>query len=153
MRRAYCLAALLLVLPACAPPPVTTSTREVEIDDNRLKVSSGTWSKGRFVFVENAKMGWDGDLEGGKEKWEARRQFLYVNARKEIQDICGNWFFAMPKEPVYNMLDNDETMGGIAPVLGVAASMVAYLAAEAKTKDTNVPVSVYIEFSCEKDEK
>lgn len=51
------------------------------------------------------------------------------------------------------MLDNDETMGGMAPVLGTTASMLAYLAAEAATKDTNIPTGAYVEFNCPQDKK
>jgi len=152
MKRVIYLLASLLVLVACTEP-VVTSRRTVTQDDNELRITSGTWNKGRFILVETAKIGWEADLAGGKEQWSARREFLYSVARDDIRDICGDTFFAVPKRPVYNMLDNDETMGGIAPVLGVAASMVAYLAAEAKTKDENIPVSLYIEFNCMEDEQ
>lgn len=116
-------------------------------------MTSGTLAKGRFITVANAQVGWQGDLEGGKEQWGARSELLYKTARSGIASICGEWFVAVHKGPVYTMLDNDETMGGMAPVLGVAASMVAYLAAEANTKDENISVSAYMEFSCQSDEK
>jgi hypothetical protein len=51
------------------------------------------------------------------------------------------------------MLDNDETMGGMAGVLGVSVAMAAYLAAEAATKDSNIPTGVYMEFGCPEDRK
>ena len=127
-------------------------TKTVPVDDNNLKISSGTLSSGRFVTVENAQKLWEGELKGGKEKWPARRDALLVTARSEIEGICGEWFVAM-KAPIYNMLDSDETLGGAAPALGVAVSMAAYIAAEANTQVTNIPSSVYIEFSCQDDKK
>ena len=83
----------------------------------------------------------------------ARRDFLKECVKKEAQRICGNRFYATTKKPIYNMLDGDETMGGAAAVMGVGASMLAYLAVAASTKDTNVPAAVYMEFSCMSDQQ
>src|SRR5438105_156611 len=116
MKRALYLLACLPALSACAPA-VTTSQRTVAVWGNTLHIASGTLSGGRFVSVANAQKTWEGDLKGGKEKWNARRASLELYARKEIERICGHWFFALRRGPVYNMLDNDETMGGVAPVL------------------------------------
>lgn len=156
MRRALSLftglSASLLWLVACSAP-VTTSQKTVTSYGNNLQVVSGTDNNGRFIMVANAQKTWEGVLKGGKEKWIMRRDFLNRFARDEIEKICGSWFVAIRKGPIYNMLDNDETMGGVAPALGVAFSMAAYLAAEAATKDTNVPASAYIEYSCQDDKK
>lgn len=144
--------ACLPALVACSGP-VTTSERTEEVEGNNLQITTGTLSDGRFITVANAQKVWEGDLKGGKDKWGNRRDFLLLNARQEIESICGQWFVAMRKVPFYNMLDNDETMGGLAPALGATVAMAAYLAAEAATKDTNIPSSVYIEFSCDDDKK
>jgi hypothetical protein len=152
MKRVLYLLTCMSALAACASP-VTTSQRTVTVDDNRLEITSGTLNNGRFITVANAQKVWEGDLKGGKEKWIARRDVLLLTARNEIEAICGEWFVAMRKGPIYNMLDNDETLGGAAPALGVAVSMAAYLAAEAATQVTNIPSSVYIEFSCQDDKK
>jgi len=148
MKRSLYLLAAFAALAAC-DSPVTTSKRTVTEGGNGLLITSGTTGGGRFVSVDNPQKSWEGDLKGGREKWGARRDVLHDTARNEIERICGEWFVAIHKGPVYNMLDNDETMGGAAPALGVAVSMAAYLAAEAATKDTNIPTGVYMEFSCQ----
>jgi hypothetical protein len=147
MKHGLYLLACISVLAACTSP-VTTAQRTVTLEGNDLRISSGTLSNGRFITVENVRKTWEGELQGGKEKWTARSDLLHTTARNEIETICGQWFVAIHKGPIYNMLDSDETMGGMAPALGVEVSMVAYLAAEASTKDTNIPTSVYMEFSC-----
>lgn len=147
VKQAACVLACASALGACAEP-VTTSRQTVTVDGNPLQVSSGTWSEGYFVSVDNVSNTWKGRLKGGKEKWNARRDLLQMQMRNEVTRICGTWFVAPHRGPVYRMLDNDETMGGMAPVLGVSASMIAYLAAEAATKDENIPTGVYFEFEC-----
>jgi hypothetical protein len=152
MKRVLYLLVCMSGLVACAAP-VTTSQRTEIIHDNKLQITSGTFDKGRFVSVANAQKVWEARLKGGKEKWILRRDLLRFIARKEIEHICGSHFVAIRKGPIYNMLDNDETMGGVAPALGVSVAMLAYIAAEAATLPTNIPASVYMEFSCQKDEK
>src|SRR5580658_773916 len=119
MKQALYLLACMSGLVACASP-VTTSQRTVTVDGNNLQITSGTLNNGRFITVENAQKVWEADLKGGKEKWIARRDILLLTAKDEIERICGQPFVAMHKGPVYNMLDNDETLGGAAPALGVA---------------------------------
>lgn len=152
MKRAIYSWACMVGLAACAAP-VTTSHKTITVEGNTLQITSGTGNTGRFISVENTRKVWEGSLKGGKEKWLARRDMLNMTARKEIEHICGEWFVALHKGPIYRMLDSDETMGGMAPALGVGVAMAAYLAAEASTKDTNIPASVYMEFSCQRDEK
>lgn len=152
MKRALYLFVSMFGLVACASP-VTTSQKTVTAEGNELEITSGTFSNGRFVSVKKTQKAWEAHLKGGKEKWTARSDALRLTARGEIHRICDEWFVAIQKGPIYNMLDSDETMGGIAPALGVSVAMVAYLAAEAATKDTNIPSSVYMEFTCPKDEK
>jgi hypothetical protein len=50
------------------------------------------------------------------------------------------------------MMDKDQTMGGVAPVLGMTAMMAAHLAASSATDPANIPVGLYTEFSCRMDE-
>lgn len=141
-----------LVLAACSSPVVKSHTTKV-VGGNNLQVTSGTVSGGRFISVANTHKEWAASLKGGKERWNARRGALLSTARAEMEQICGDWFVALRKGPLYNMLDSDETMGGVAPALGVTVAMAAYIAAEAATKDTNVPSSMYMEFACQSDEK
>ena len=148
--RSLCFTACL-GLAACSSP-VTTSTQTVVLYGNTVQITSGTLSKGRFVNVADSQKTWEGDLKGGKEKWGNRRDALHLTANSEIIRICGDWF-ALTKGPIYNMLDSDETMGGVAPALGVSVAMIAYIVADAATQDTNVPASTYVEFTCPKDEK
>src|SRR5579872_6263802 len=114
MKQALYLLACMSVLGACAAP-VTTSQRTVTVDGNDLQITSGTLNNGRFISVEKTQKVWEAGLKGGKEKWIARRDILLLTARNDIERICGEWFVAMHKGPIYNMLDNDETMGGAAP--------------------------------------
>lgn len=152
MRHPWYLLICMVGLAACAAP-VTTAQKTATAHGNKLEIVSGTFSGGRFISVTKAEKVWTGQLKGGKEKWGARRGALHATAKKEIERICGEWFFATLKKPVYNMLDNDETMGGVAPMLGASVAVFAYLAAEAATEDTNIPSGMYMEFSCPKDEK
>ena len=146
----------VLLLAACSSTPkVVTSDRTVEVDGNKLQIVSGTLSTGRFVVVQNknADMRWIGPMKGGKEKWQARATLLNSWMTEEIRDICGDLFYESVFGPTYKMMDKDDTMGGLAPVLGITASMVAHLAASSATDESNVPVSIYSEFKCRKDEK
>lgn len=150
MKRSAFFLSCLLACSACSSPVVTAQRTET-IDGNRLQITSGTNSAGRYVAVENVDKRWEGSLKGGKEKWGVRRDLLKKTYRDEIEQVCGEWFYEEVQSAHYNMLDKDETMGGVAPVLGVTASMVAYAAAEASTDPANIPVSVYSEFRCRKD--
>lgn len=146
----------LLLIAACASTPkVVTSDRTVEVEGNTLQIASGTLSTGRFIVVlnKNPDMRWSGSLKGGKEKWQARATLLNSWMTEEIRDICGEMFYQSIFGPTYKMMDKDDTMGGLAPVLGITASMVAHLAASSATDESNVPVSIYSEFRCRKDEK
>jgi hypothetical protein len=152
MKSTAYIVAWLFTLTACSSP-VVTSQRTETIDGNHLQITSGTNDAGHFIKVENADKRWAGSYAGGKEQWGARKKLLDREYREEIHAICGEWFYQMDRErpPSYNMLDSDETMGGLAPVLGVAASMAAYAAAYSSTSDANVPVSIYGEFRCRRD--
>lgn len=141
-----------LALVACSSP-VVKSQKTTTVEGNSLQVVSGTANGGRFISVANSQKEWAGGLKGGKEQWNARRGVLLSTARTEMEQVCGDWFVALRKGPLYTMLDSDETMGGVAPALGVTVAMAAYIAAEAATKDTNIPSRIYMEFSCQGDEK
>lgn len=146
----------ILLLAACSSTPkVVTEDRTVEVDGNKLQIASGTLSTGRFIVVmnKNADMRWVGPLQGGKDKWQARATVLNSWMTEEIRDICGDMFYQSVMGPTYKMMDKDDTMGGLAPVLGITASMAAHLAASSATDEANVPVSIYSEFKCRRDEK
>lgn len=142
----------LILLSACAGPQVT-SQRMMVVDGNRLQVTSGTMRDGRYVTVENVEKQWHGRMKGGKEKWKFRAGMLNNVLTHEIGMVCGDTFFRTIRPPTYKMMDKDETMGGMAPVLGIAASMAAHLAADSATDPANVPVSVYAEFGCPSDDQ
>ena len=154
MTRILPLLPLLLLIACSSTPKVVTDTREVEAEGTTLQIASGTLSTGRFIVVlnKNADMRWAGSLKGGKEKWQARATLLNSWMTEEIRDICGEMFYQSIFGPTYKMMDKDDTMGGLAPVLGITASMVAHLAASSATDESNVPVSIYSEFRCRKDE-
>jgi hypothetical protein len=141
------------MLSACSAPKVE-SQRMLAVEGNRLQVTSGTIpGKGRYITIVNSDKRWSGKWKGGKEKWKARAALMENLARDEIHGICGESFFEVIRSPVYNMMDKDETMGGMAPVLGIGASMIAHLAADANTDPANVPVSLYAEFGCRFDKQ
>ncbi len=140
----------MLMLAACAAP-VVESQRMETVDGNQLQFTSGTTGEGRFLRIENVEKQWHGTLKGGKEKWQARATMLNSWSTREIRDICGDTFYHLMLGPMYNMMDKDDTMGGAAPVLGIAASMAAHLAASSATDAANIPISIYSEFSCRKD--
>ncbi len=142
----------ILLLTACGSPEIKSQKREA-IDGNNLEITTGAVPSGRFVSVVNVEKRWEGKLAGGKEKWGARQALLKKKLWAEMEGICGSWpYIVLDREPFYNMMDKDETLGGMAPVLGIAASMAAYMAAYSSTDEANIPVSVYADFHCRNDE-
>lgn len=141
---------LCLLLPACSKPVIDMQHVKT-VDGNKLQITQGTFDGGRFVTVENVDKRWVGRMKGGKEKWGARKTLLEDMSTQEIRSICGTWHYMPTLGPFYNMLDKDETMGGVAPVLGITASMAAYVAAASSTDEANIPTSVYTEFRCHND--
>ena len=142
---------LLLALTACGNNSRVESQSVEMVEGNRLQVTRGTSDDGRFISVENLDKHWRGIFKGGKEKWGKRKKLLDGMTGNEIRSICGDWFYKELRPPIYEMMDKDETMGGMAPVLGMAASMAAHLAAHSATDPRNVPVSIYREYSCRRD--
>lgn len=144
----------LLFLAACAAGVEQTSQRVVSVEGNRLQITSGIIpGTGRYVTIDNLDKRWVGKWKGGKEKWGLRAGMLDGMAKREIGTICGDWFYHVVRRPVYGMMDKDETMGGLAPVLGVTAAMAAHLAASSATDPANIPVNIYTEFGCARDER
>jgi hypothetical protein len=150
MTRAYVIP-LLLMLAACGNNSRVESQDIRTVSGNRLQVTRGISDDGRFISVENLDKHWVGKYKGGKEKWSARLHLLDDMSAQEIHDICGEWFFKTKRTPIYEMMDKDETMGGMAPILGMAASMAAHVAAYESTDPRNVPVSIYREYGCRSD--
>ncbi len=142
---------LLLLLAACGNNSKIDSQYLHIVDGNRLQVTTGTMDDGRFITVENLDKHWVGKYAGGKAKWRARKRLLDDLSSREMRGLCGEWLFAALRPPIYEMMDKDETMGGMAPVLGMAASMAAHVAAYSATDAGNVPVSVYREYRCRSD--
>lgn len=142
---------ILLALTACSAPQVTAQ-REMEVGGNKLLVTSTKAGEGRGLRIENLEKRWVGKYAGGQEKWSARVALLDNLSKSEIISVCGGWAHNVIKPATYNMMDKDETMGGVAPVLGVTALMVGHLVASSNTDPANVPVGVYTEFRCPKDE-
>ncbi len=155
MLRILYIAPLVLLAACSSTPKVVTADRTVTVDGNNLQIVSGTLSTGRFIVVlnKNDDMRWLGPMKGGKEKWQARATLLNSWMTEDIRDLCGDIFYQSIYGPTYKMMDKDDTMGGLAPVLGITASMAAHLAASSATDDANVPVSIYSEFKCRKDEE
>jgi hypothetical protein len=139
----------ILLLAACAE---TKSQRTDTIDGNKLQVTYGTITTGRFIMVENVDRRWEGKLKGGREKWLERKDLLDITAQEEMEKICDNWPYVLDRKPFYNMMDKDETMGGAAPMLGMSVAFMAYVAAASATDEANVPVSIYAYFHCRNDE-
>lgn len=144
---------LILLLTACSADRIPPQQRIDTIEGNRLQVTSGLSDKGRYVSVENLDRQWQGKWQGGKEKWGARKKLFDVLYKREIERVCGIVFHQTLRDAEYKMMDKDETLGGVAPVLGVAASMAAYAAAYSNTDERNIPISVYTEFRCPNDKE
>ncbi len=150
MKRYLYLVPSLLLLSACGEGAVSRKTETV--DGNMLQITSGTMHTGRYVAVENVDRRWEGGLKGGRGKWLARKNLLKARTEEEMERICDNWPYVLDRGPHYNMMDKDETMGGMAPVLGMTVAVAAYAVASASTDDANIPVSAYTDFHCRNDE-
>jgi hypothetical protein len=154
MARVAYILPILFLLAACGTKPEVTSQKNDTVDGNTLQVTSGTVPSGRFVAVANIDKRWEGKFKGGREKWVARRDLLQKQLWAEMERICQTWpHIVLDRGPHYNMLDKDETMGGLAPMLGSTFAMAAYVAAASATDDANIPTSGYADFHCRSDEE
>jgi hypothetical protein len=147
----YCIV-IVFLLGGCSSP-VIVSQKTLLADGNRLQITSGTNSAGRFVSVVNLDKSWVGKYAGGREKWGDRKNLFQDTASDEIARYCGGWAFRFVRPYTYDMLDHDKTMGGVAPILGGTAEMAGYLVAYSQTKDENIPVSIYADYVCRSDEE